>query len=369
LTTRARVLHVAETLRGGTASYLDEVVPTQVDAASVHLLVPASQAGELRACRGLDVRGYDDATARVRRVPRLAAAYLRLHAALQPDLVHVHGTYAGVAVRLAHRAALHRSRLVYCAHGWAFDREVPRWQRNAAAGVERMLAHAADAIVCISDHDRRSALGRGLPARRLVTLRNAIGAVPDAPASDVAWPDGRRRVLFVGRFDRQKGVDVLLEAMRTLDRRAFAWLAGSPVVAAQAIGALPGNVGIAGWLDRAALQAYYASADVVVVPSRWEGFGLVALEAMRARRAVVASAVGGLPELVEDGASGLLVEPGCARSLARAILAPDADRLREMGERGHARWREAFTLPRLGDELLGLYARLLEAGRVEAGVT
>jgi glycosyltransferase involved in cell wall biosynthesis len=326
----------------------------------VHLLVPASQAGELRLCRGLDISGYDDAISRAGRVPRLAAAYLRLHAALRPDLVHVHGSYAGLAVRLAHRAALHRSRLVYCAHGWAFDREVPRWQRDAAAWVERVLAPAADAIVCISDHDRRSALARGLPSSRLVTLRNAIGSAPGTPGETAVWPEGRRRVLFVGRFDRQKGVDVLIDAMRMLGDAAHAWLAGSPVVSAQALGALPENVGLAGWLDRDALQSYYASADLVVVPSRWEGFGLVALEAMRAGRAVVASAVGGLPELVEDGVSGLLVEPGCARSLARAIEAPDADRLRTMGERGHARWRESFMLDRLSGELLCLYGRMLD---------
>ncbi|MEI7443649.1 MAG: glycosyltransferase family 4 protein [Burkholderiales bacterium] len=362
--TAPRVLHVTETLRGGTASYLQEIVPPQAAALGadrVHLLVPDSQSGELRACAGLDLRTFDDRRARAARVPVLARAYLRAHAALRPDVVHVHGTFAGVAVRAAHRLALHPSRLVYCAHGWAFDRRAPAWSLAAAAAVERVLAPAADAIVCISEHDRRSAIARGLDPARLLTLPNAIGPAPSA-ARRVDWPAGRRRILFVGRFDRQKGVDLLVEAMGGIGDAGFAWLAGSPVVAAQSLGDLPPNVGATGWLDRDALQAYYESADVVVVPSRWEGFGLVAVEAMRAGRAVVAARVGGLPEVVDDGITGLLVEPGSSEALARALLEPSDDTLREMGRRGRERWAEHFAMTRLDAQLRGLYARLVDAG-------
>ncbi|MFN7642003.1 MAG: glycosyltransferase [Burkholderiales bacterium] len=359
------ILHVTETLRGGTASYLQEIVPPQAVALGrdrVHLLVPGSQADELRACAGLDVRHFDDRRSRALRVPTLAAAYLRVHAALRPDLVHVHGSFAGVAVRAAHSLAGHRSRLVYCAHGWAFDRRAPAWSCAMAASVERLLAPAADAIVCISDHDRRSAIAHGLRPDRLVTLHNAIGPAPQ-PDRRIDWPEGRRRILFVGRFDRQKGVDVLVEAMRSVGDRGYAWLAGSPVVAEQTLGALPSNVGVTGWLDRVALQAYYESADVVVVPSRWEGFGLVAVEAMRASRAVVASRVGGLPEVVLDGVTGRLVDAESPAALAQALTEPDDASLREMGRRGRSRWAERYAMTRLDEQLRGLYAKLVDGER------
>lgn len=356
-----RVLHVTETLRGGTASYLQEIVPPQAVALGtdrVHLLVPADQAGELRACAGLDLRTFDDRCARPARVPVLAHAFLRAHAALRPDVVHVHGTFAGVAVRAVHRLVRPRSRLVYCAHGWAFDRRAPAWSTAAAAAVERAFAPMADAIVCISEHERRSALARGLDPGRLLVLPNAIGAAPRNERT-VDWPPGRRRILFVGRFDRQKGVDLLVEAMRGIGDAGFAWLAGSPVVAEQPLGELPANVGVTGWLDRDALQPYYESADIVVVPSRWEGFGLVALEAMRAGRAVVAARVGGLPEVVADGVTGRLVEPESPAALARALLQPDDATLRDMGRRGRERWAEHFATTRLDAQLRALYARLV----------
>ncbi len=356
------ICHVAETLRGGTASYLDEILPRQVreiGAGRVHVLGPDAHLQDLRAHSGVIFHSFRHDGRRARHVLRLANRYLKLRSHIRPDLVHVHGTFAGVAIRTAHAATLGRSGLVYCAHGWAFDRDVAPWKQSVAALVERALSPLGDATVCISNHDRDSALSRGLPARSLHTVRNAIGlqAVSHAVAE---WPgDGRRRVLFVGRFDRQKGVDVLLQAMQRLDGLAEAWLAGSSVVSDGVRAALPGNVKCTGWLDRTQLQAFYESCDLVVVPSRWEGFGLVALEAMRAGKPVVATRVGGLPELVVHGQTGLLIEPDDPAALASAIQSPTSAELREMGELGRLKWRTEFSIERLDRELMALYKEVL----------
>ena len=187
-----------------------------------------------------------------------------------------------------------------------------------------------------------------------------------APPLASRWAENTLRVLFVGRLDRQKGVDVLYGAMQRLGARASALVVGSAVVAAENAAATPANVQVTGWLSRDQIAALYAAAEVLVVPSRWEGFGLVAVEAMRAGRAVIASRVGGLPEVVEHGVTGLLVEPGDAGALAEALAQLSVETLQAMGAAGRLRFERLFHVQRVGDELDALYQRLVLSQRSAA---
>ena len=172
------------------------------------------------------------------------------------------------------------------------------------------------------------------------------------------WPAEKRRVLFVGRFDRQKGVDILLDALRALRDSTFAYLVGSAVLGDGALLELPSNVRTTGWLSGPDLAAFYETADVLVAPSRWEGFGLTAVEAMRAGLPVIATRVGGLAEVVDHGVTGLLVEPNSSAALVEAIRSARAESLKSMGEAGRRRFVEHFTLDRVHAQLTALYQRL-----------
>ena len=119
------------------------------------------------------------------------------------------------------------------------------------------------------------------------------------------------------------------------------------------------------FLGRVAPSPVYERAEIVVVPSFGEGFGMVALEAMERGRAVIASAVGGLPEIVEDGRTGLLVSAGDADALGGAIrgLAGDPARAAGMGAAGRARALEHFSQERCTDRIEAIYrAALAGAG-------
>jgi glycosyltransferase involved in cell wall biosynthesis len=96
-----------------------------------------------------------------------------------------------------------------------------------------------------------------------------------------------------------------------------------------------------------------------VVPSRWEGFGLVALEAMRCGCAVVASRVGGLSEVVDDGVTGLLFEPGDAAGLAALLSTTSASKLAALGVAGRQRFERLFRIDRVDAELDALYRVML----------
>jgi len=226
--------------------------------------------------------------------------------------------------------------------------------------LERALAPLCDVVVCISEHEMRIARQARIAPRVMAHIANGIPCNPPVAAarSQPDWPADKRRLLFVGRFDRQKGVDILLEALRELRDSTFAYLVGSAVLNDGAALKLPDNVRTTGWLSAADLTAYYETADVLVAPSRWEGFGLTAVEAMRAGLPVIASRVGGLAEVVEHDVTGLLVEPNSSAALVSAIRSIGTESLKSMGEAGRHRFVERFTLDRMHSQLTALYQRL-----------
>jgi len=353
------ILHVAEVLKGGTASYIDELLSDQVrrhGADKLCLLVPASQVGSLTQAAGVEIVGFPDG-GRLTNLRALQRGVRRLLRRRRFDLVHIHGTFAGVALRAMVWPG-RRPPLIYCAHGWSFDRQAAGWKRALMAGAERLLAARCERIVCISEHDQASALARGLPAAKLVTIRNGIRDQLPAPDA-VAWPPSRLRILFAGRFDYQKGIDLLYGAMAALGPDYAAIAIGDASAGDFELRAAAPNVVQTGWLARDQVQAYLQSCDVFVMPSRWEGFGLSALEAMRAGRAVVAAGVGGLPELIQPGVNGYLVEANSAAALAAALRRLDPPAAAAMGVAGRERFTALFTAARMNGEIHALYETLL----------
>ena len=356
-----KILHVAQTAQGGVGSYLEEIVALQAQRHgpdSVRMVLPAEHAVCFPGLAGAWLLPFH--TANVGRLGsslRMAVHAVRAVRSWQPDIVHLHSTYAGLVMRPLLALLPGARKVVYCAHGWAFDRKLGPSQEHLIAAVERLLSSLCAAIVCISRHDALRAQAAGIPARRLHVVLNGIADIASLPRQEgeTAWPRSGLRILFVGRLDKQKGADVLFSAMRTLGESAFAVVVGSAVVADSRSEAPPGNVKVVGWMDRRDIAQLYASADLLVVPSRWEGFGLVALEAMRAGLPVVASRVGGLPEIIQDGITGSLVEAEDPGQLAAAVAGMDDSMRQAMGARGRQRFLELFRSNRVVDELELVY--------------
>jgi len=367
------ILHAAENIKGGVGTYLRDLLVMQRHSFGdgvVTAIVPESQRPIVQSPAGVEIVTFDDRGGRLLSTWRLARRVREIVARTQPDVVHVHSTFAGAALRPLLWFMRLQAVVIYCAHGWAFDRHTSRASRKFAEALERRLASFCDAVVCISDHELRAAARIGIPHGKLVRVSNGIpreapaitseaGAIA-ANAGAVDWPPGKRRVLFVGRFDRQKGTDVLLKALSQLQDTTFAYLVGDAVLCdSRSAPALPANVRATGWLSADELQEYYRSADVLVVPSRWEGFGLNAAEAMRAGLAVIASRVGGLSEIVEDGVTGLLIPPEDVGALVAALRDVRDDRLQSMGRAGRQRFLRHFTMDRVHGQLIDVYRREL----------
>ena len=356
-----KIVHAAETSGGGLATYLSHVVKMQRDffgAGSVTAILPESQSQFLKSMPGIEVLTFDDSVGRMRNSFRLARKLKEYAGSVRPNVIHLHSTFAGAVLRPMLLKLRRKTKIIYCPHGWAFDRKMSGYAEYGAKLIERRLAPLCDAIVCISHHEVRAARKCGIPAEKLRLVRNGVPVTPPVPDVDpisVSWPAGKRRILFVGRFDRQKGVDVLLRALGELKDQVFACIIGDSVVDHLPIRADATNVRFCGWLSPPQIEAYYKSADVVVVPSRWEGFGLVAAEAMRAGLPVIASDVGGLKEIVDDGVTGVLFPTDDVNALVRTISTLTDAQLRAMGRAGKERFLREFTMERTHRELCDLY--------------
>ena len=354
-----KVLHCSEIIKGGVASYLRDLIRLQrqeFGADSVALVIPASQMGELPVPEGVQVYPYSDHRGRAANAFELARVVLAKVREFQPEIVHIHCTYAGVTVRPALWLLARKARVIYCPHGWAFNRPLGLPGYTVVRLVEKLLANVTESIVCISEHERAFALRAGIRPDRLKLVLNGVAA--GRPAGDgepPPWMPDRTRLLFAGRFDDAKGVDILFDALRLLGDKVHAIVAGDTVLADGAALAVPDNASLTGWLTQGQLERLFDSADVLVVPSRYEGFSLVAAEAMRAGLAVIASRVGGLPEVVEDRVCGVIIEPGSAVALAHCIKTYDRSDWARMGQNGPDRVDRLFSMERVHREICDLY--------------
>lgn len=347
-----KVLHFAQTLPGGIASFLNELLPFQAQAYErVALFCPEAQR-RLIESKSVEILPL----AKTGRTPRdLFAMYEALHhhlGANQYDVLHLHSSFAGAIGRLVPER--HRGRVVYCAHGWAQGMEVPPLTKLVYAAAERMLAPRADVIINISQSEQRRAATTGIATSKCRMIYNGIREAPWAPI----WGAGpARRLLFVGRYDRQKGLDVLFRSMKDLAKDGFSLTTiGAHVIGEPVVGEVPEGVRDLGWRSPYVVRHEMRRCDLVVVPSRWEGFGLVAAEAMRAGRAVAATNVGGLSEIVVDGETGVLCPPSSPDALTEEILraAPVA---RDMGIAARARYERFFTAERMFRETHAAYVQ------------
>jgi glycogen synthase len=198
-----------------------------------------------------------------------------------------------------------------------------------------------------------------------------------AGAADPSTHDGIT-ILFVGRLEARKGIDVLLECAADLlgrSRDVTLVIAGDDTLLtpsgrtfraefeATAPPPLVARVQFVGPVDEAALSALYARCDVLVVPSRFESFGLMLLEAMMFAKPVVAAAVGGMAEIVLDEQTGLLVPPGDAGALGEALsrLIESAELRTRLGRAGRRRYEEHYSQAAMVEGAVDFYRSLIAA--------
>jgi len=281
--------------------------------------------------------------------------------------VHLHDTYDAVALAgLAARRALGPSVITeHLPRTHSSDEQLaPYFPRTRGAkavktAFKRVQYALADQVIAVGSTsaeflERRYRLAPG----RITTVHNGVAA---AIAADPASPShGPLNVVALGNLAWQKGFDVLLAAARasTEDWRVTVVGEGSQrdALREMSLGLAPGRVQFCGWADDP--RSYLLASDVVCMPSRWESFPYIALEAAILGRAIVGSRVDGLDEIVEDGVSGLLVAPEDPIGLAAALdrLAAQPELLSRFGSAARERVRR-FSLSQMVQGTIDVYVR------------
>jgi glycosyltransferase involved in cell wall biosynthesis len=264
-------------------------------------------------------------------------ADLRLRACIRKrhfDVVHTHSSKAGFLGRRA-AAACMVARIVHTPHVFPFEMEVGPFKHWLYVALERHAARFTDRLVCVSEHERDMACEMGLIHPDIVTvIRNGIDVerigvgTPDVAAlkKSLGIDPASPAVGVIGRFTQQKGHEFIVRAFRHVIQRfprAQLVMVGEGELAARLEdmvyeAALGRNCRIVG--PRKDMLELYPAFDVVALPSLWEGTPYTMLEAMAWARGIVATRVGGIPEIIDPGRNGLLVPPRDVSALAAAIV-------------------------------------------------
>lgn len=267
----------------------------------------------------------------------------------RPALLHTHTTKAGMLGRVA--GGLTRTRTIHTPHGHLFYGYFGKRKERLYVTLERLAARFCERIITISEDERREYLKRGIGnEKKVVTIYNGIDMH--------RFPGDEKRVRaefkiaqqvplvgFVGRLEQVKGPHLFVEAakrIRDIVPQSHFVLVGDGPMKDELVKLAQGNPHLYFVGHREDIPDVIAAFDLLIIPSRNDGFNLAAVEAMASSKPIIATAVGGLPEVVGDG--GIMVKSedatGLAQEAIHLINSPDLRKL--IGEKGRKRAESIF---------------------------
>lgn len=285
-----------------------------------------------------------------------------------PDIVYAHSSIAGALTRMACIGL--GIKVIYNPHGWSFNMESSK--NKIFVGLEKIMAHFCDAIICISEAERVSALREKICSEtKLYVIENGID-VAEYEKEEVKLPISEDAFVIgmVGRICKQKAPDIFVKVASEVQKKIdniFFVIVGDIIEGdmeeRKDIEELAEKLGIklliTGWVNNP--LAYMSRFDVGCLFSRWEGFGLTIPEYMLVGVPIVACDVDAIPYLIENGQSGYLVEKDDWQTAAKRVveLINDENKRKEMIENGQKIVRERFDARRVSKECEELYEVLI----------
>ena len=330
-----RILNVCETAKGGIATYLNLLWKVS-DNIEMRFVVQENHREYLAA--QMSVVTFPSSLSRSLQTLRLFLYTVRLKCEFNPDIIFFHSTFT-LPIMVLLRMSRMKTKLLYCPHGWAANRhELGSIQNRIVRFCERWMSGCSDIVVNISQHDAKYAKQERYFGTHVV-VENAVEDRVDSSRLCVNLiDDDVIRLLFVGRFDHQKGLDILLDSfVLAREERPLLELniVGGSVLGDEDLDVQHcEGVTLHGWVQSSQIIEYYLQADILIVPSRWEGFGLVVAEAMSAGTPAMVSDCGNLPNLIKSGYTGYVI-PLSVNDFYQALINLDKSILRSM--RPHCR--------------------------------
>ncbi|WP_210450631.1 glycosyltransferase [Pantoea ananatis] len=306
-----KILHVAETIKGGIAVVLRQLLLHDEDNFTVICLVPDAHVTELYDIDPRQVSSFKRTGRNLFSLLHLLCAFVKIILREKPDIIHLHSSFAGFVCRLVIPLFFltYRPRVVYCPHAFSFIMKGSRLRNHFFAIIERFLSCFTDKIICTSHYEKKVALKYGMADKKISVVYNGVmKPVGKMLPVDTPFILDKINILYVGRFDYQKGFDILLGLNDCLDKDRFMITAVGDFVNNVPYDISNNQINFTGWLPQEKLRSYFHHADVLVMPSRWESFGLVAVEAQSYGLPVIASNCASLPEVIINNKTGYLFE-------------------------------------------------------------
>ncbi len=355
-----KILHVTESLGAGVGHFLALVTRGQMaaghDVVLAHSIRADTEVAELDAqFKGVrrvvvpmvtEVSLVQDALSVLRLV--------RLMRAVQPDVIHLHSSKAGVLGRVAARMCGVRAHVFYSPHGFAFLRQdVSSNKQKLFLWFEQLAAKLGGKLVACSRSEADLARTQ-VHHPRVYLVENAtdLSEIPLTTGSS-----HQVKVINAGRVCYQKApwqFRKVAEACSNLPAHFF-WL-GAGDLAADLQSAATENLTLTGWLTRADVAKHLADADIFLMPSLWEGMPLALIEAQAAGIPAVVSNVVGCKDVIEDGVTGFVCDGEDGLAARTRQLIEDPLLRKRMGENAARIARTRFSVGRMNDEILRLYA-------------
>jgi len=376
-----RVLRVITRLNVGGPALHAALLSTRLDPDRFETLLVAGREGQDEGSM-LELRRLADGLA-LRRVPSLGreisalddlralAAVTRIAREFKPDIVHTHLAKAGTVGRLAARAAGTRA-VVHTYHGTVFKAYFGHAKTRAFVAIERGLSHLTTRLIAITPSQRREILALGIGNKSKV-IEIPLGLELSQFVEEFDQREARARlklpasgniVALVARLVPVKNISMFLRAMAQTNEPALAVIVGDGqdrrLLEEESVAlGLDARCRFIGW--QSDVRAVYAAADIVALSSLNEGSPVSIIEAMASRRPVVCTAVGGVPDVVLQDVTGVLVPSGDVSALSNAIasLLRDPDRRSRLGSAAQKAVYPRYDVSRLVADITRLYNELV----------
>lgn len=302
---RKRILHIAETTMGGVGTIINSLIKNKTEYCSV---ICPSQQSEMIIC-GKKVT-YERTGRNLKSFLNLAITVFKELRKNEYSTIHIHSSFAGVIVRfLFWLKVLNRNKyyVIFTPHCFSFIMDSGAFKRKTYAFIERFLSKQSDVITTNSNFEYEQAVLHGINKNKLKVIYNGVSFdnVVERRKHSV---DGVIHILFVGRFDKQKGYDLLTAIIKGLDKNRFIFNLVGDSVHDEVDVLEADNVFYHGWKKKDELRGFFIENDFLIMPSRWESFGLVAVEAQINGLPVLANNTSSLPEVVLEKKTGILLD-------------------------------------------------------------
>lgn len=356
-----KVLHIGEYVQGGVATYIKTLLSDDANTEiENHILLAWEKSDHEWNLPNERVHYYHNYKRGVGGAIFAMKKIRQVIKNIHPDVIYCHSTWAGVLARFPMLLTGKLCRVIYNAHGWAFLRDTAELKRKIFAGVERLLVPVTDKIINVSKYEYKNAVKYGLPKEKMCVIYSGISAEKKPVTKKIEMPADRINLLFVGRFDPQKGIDWLLKVFEKCERKDIhLYIIGDNVVS-NGMGIEKKNtekVTFLGWINHDELPAYYEACDAVIMPSRWEAFGLVAIEAMKYGKPVLASNRGALPEIIINKKLGFIFNMQSFSNLYRLLMEINKKELASIGSTARNFFLSQYTDSLFIEETEKLYCR------------